>query len=209
MKNSDLLEQWEDELVSYPVSIRITIIVITSLIVMWLGWEFWISSLSDSIDSALEKKIALERDISRLTPEKFEKKISLLKYKKMSSEKDIENSKYRLRNLKEESYKYSFLWFDENRFLMILKKILKYSVKLGIKIDEIKSIPIQQREIAPHIKIEKVIKIEGVGNYTDIIKMLYYIDSFKVLLEMTSIKIWLEKSELKFRIIITQYGIKL
>ena len=209
MKKTELLEQWEDELISYPVGVRISIIVAITLIIAWFGWEFWISSLVNSIDTALEKKITLEREISRITPKKFENRISILKHKKMSIEQDIEKSKYLLKNLKQKSYQYSFLWFDENRFLMILKKILKYSVKLGIKIDEIKSIPIQQREITPHIKIAKVIKIEGVGNYTDIIKMLYYIDSFKVLLEMTNIKIWLEKSELKFRIIITQYGIKL
>jgi len=92
---------------------------------------------------------------------------------------------------------------------MILKSILKYSVKLGIRIDKIESIHLQNRDIGQYIKVGKVIKIEGVGNYGDIIKMLYYIDSFKALLNITDIKIWLDKGELKFTIIIVQYGIEL
>jgi len=209
MKRFEFLEQWENELVSYPIWMRISIIVSISMIILWVGWAFWISPLIDDIAIASDKKNKLERDISRINPKIFKDSIAILKHKKMSIKKSIENSKFRLNRLESESYKYKFLWFDENRFLMILKSILKYSVKLGIRIDKIESIHLQNRDIGQYIKVGKVIKIEGVGNYGDIIKMLYYIDSFKALLNITDIKIWLDKGELKFTIIIVQYGIEL
>jgi len=209
MKRFEFLEQWENELVSYPIWMRISIIVSISIIILWVGWEFWVSPLIDDITTASNRQIKLEKDISRINPKIFKDSIAILKHKRMVIRNSIENSKFRLNRLESESYKYKFLWFDENRFLMILKSILEYSVKLGIKIDKIKSLDIQNRDIEQYIKIGKIIKIEGAGSYGDIIKMLYYIDSFKALLNITDIKIWLDNGELKFTIIIVQYGIEL
>ena len=208
MRKVEFLQQWEEELSSYSNGVRGAIIILVPTIILWLGWELWISSLLEDMDNSSDKIINLERDISKISPKRFEKKISILQNRENRIKKSIEDSRYRLRHLESKAYRYNFLWFDENRFLMILKKILKYSVKLRIKIDKIESIPIQKRKISPYIAIKKMIEIDGVGNYADIIKMLYYIDSFNVLLEIESIEILLEKSELKFRIVITQYGIE-
>ena len=209
MRKFEFLREWDDELASYPSGVRVVIIFLIPTIILWLGWEFWISSLIQEIDNISNQNIKLERKISKVSPKRFETKIAILKNRKNRIKNSIEDSSYRLKHIKSEAYQYSFLWFDENKFLIILKKILKYSVKLGIRIDKIESIPIHKREISPHISIGEMIKIEGAGSYSNIIKMLYYIDSLEILLEIKSIEIWLDNDELKFRVKITQYGITL
>ena len=204
------LDIWEEELNAYPKGVRVSLIVAISIIISFLIWELWIGDISSSVDMLSEQNKRLEKKIDKINLKMYENTIKMLKDKILVAKSENERLKYHLRYLMSASSKYDFLWFDEERFLNILKEILEYSVKLGIRIDNIKTIPLNPNESKTLTGVVKKIKIVGAGNYIDIIKMIYFIESFNVLFEISEIKIWLSNrdNELKFNLLITQYGIK-
>ena len=200
---------WEEELTAYPVWVRIVLIAVTSLIIILLVWEVWLGDIASSVSNLSDKNKQLENKIKRLNPKIYNAKIKRLERDILKLKSDEERSRYRLMHMKSIASKSRFLWFDENRFLTILKGVLEYSVKLGIRIDEIKSLKLSKTQKKDYVGLVKKVKMSGAGSFANIVKMIYYIESFNVLLEVSEVKIWLDSDneELKFKLILTNYGI--
>jgi Tfp pilus assembly protein PilO len=216
MKKS-LLKRSENDLLRLPAYQRVALIVMLSLFILWSGWEFWLSDIYRSMHRLEKENLKLEEKIKKIELENYRKVLKKIEHERLAVLENIKKRKYELQYIKGRAREHNFMWFDEERFLVLFEKIMAYSIRLGIRIDRVETLPVSGEKKDSYISIKKRVSMSGAGNFADIMKLVYYIESFKILLSTEYLKIVLFKkeeeegggSELRFRIIIVQYGVSL
>jgi Tfp pilus assembly protein PilO len=94
------------------------------------------------------------------------------------------------------------------RWANTLDNILKFSVERNLKVSSLKSSDAKDGSTSI-FKLKKSIKLDGVGQYRDILALVQYIENFETLLEFNNIDMSLVKEGVKFSFEISAYGVGL
>jgi|GEM_PF-2242278 Tfp pilus assembly protein PilO len=216
MRNT-LLKKAEKDLLNLPVYQRIALISLVFSFILWCGWSLWISELSSGLQRIESENSNLKREIKKKDLQNYRRVLTKIRQERLRLREIQKEYDRKLTYIKSKAREYDFMWFDEERFLQLFEKIMTHTIRLGIRVDKVETLPIVATTRNKYIDTKKRVSIRGAGNFADIVKLLYYIESFKILISIKSVEITLVKSgkdrdfenELRFNIIMEQYGVSL
>lgn len=168
------------------------------------------------LDLQTEYETKLET-LSSLEAKLADNKVNVYKDKIKKSEEKIlflsekhQKELYKAQFLRTKLEGMEYLSSDAIGLANILERILKHSVILGIKIDKI-SLDDSVQEYKAQIQKRGNIFIEGVANFSSVLKLLRFIEDQEALMEIENIHFDLDDKSAtpSFRIMITGYGISL
>jgi|LGOV01.1.fsa_nt_gb hypothetical protein len=159
------------------------------------------SELTDSVET-------MQLNLSRNTTSRLKKQLSLKKKELMKANESLNEKKAEVNYVMSNVYKIRYAFFNDMRWANTLDDILKYSVQKDLKISSLKSSDAKDGSTSI-FKLKKSIKLDGVGQYGDIMSLIQYIENFETLLEFNSIDMNLVKDGVEFSFEINAYGVGL
>ena len=128
----------------------------------------------------------------------------------MFLDSQYEEAMYKETKLKVKLERMDYLSSDAKGLADILDRLLKESVRLGVKIEKI-LIDNEEKDYKAYIKQKGTIRIEGNATFRSVLKLLRFIESQEALIEVKNIHFGLEQANKtpSFVIMITGYGISI
>ncbi|WP_201352409.1 type II secretion system protein GspM [Hydrogenimonas urashimensis] len=204
-----MLRETESQLEAFPPAKRMALTAGTALMIVALGWYGWIEPLGEQIDAARMECRQLEQKIAAVDLRRIERKLEEVKKRRMELEEKVQETAAAKRYLQSRAKRLDFIWFEQKSFLEMLDRVLKRSVELGLRIDLIESSD-DKGGVSPMIERRKRVRIDGAGDFPDIVRLIHYIESFNALLKVEGVKIGLDKkNETLFHLDLVSYGAKL
>ncbi len=203
-------------------SVRLLIYISIFFLILVPGWTIWIDPLLEEHTQNLRKIAKLKKQLHRYSPIRY-KQIEISAQNSLKKlDQQISQLTSRLQNINAHARKFSYLWFDTQQFTAFLQAILSKSLDLNLRIDKINKISTKISKssqeaknyednflIVPKLLLQKIVIIEGAGNFPDIIRLIYFIESFNFLIKTE--RLLIKKSEVgkknHFQIQLKFYGL--
>ncbi len=203
MKN---FQKAEEFFKNSSASKKTALYLLSLLALLFLFFKFT-ASLKEQEESLKEEIEYIKESIRNENPAALAKKSRNL-------EREILKNKSRLSKLNEDInilesklYEIPYL-YKEKRFQKALEKILKSSIEKGITLKYIKNIPLDQNQTKALIE-KKRLKIEGEGDFKNIIYFINDIEEVNILSDIKDVKLKKKKENISFSLIWILYGIKI
>ncbi len=201
-------QQTEEQLASFSPLKRWGVTILAVLMTVAGVWFFWVEDVEVQIESAEARRVQLAQQMRHVDIRRVSKKIEQIKKERLVSEEKLLKSRAAFGFLRTKLERVHKVRFDQKRLADLLEAILKRSADLGLRIKSIKSVP-KSGDLTPFLESKREIKVEGSGDFADIVKLTYFIESLDMLAKLESIKISLdEDGRTIFDIDIKSYGMK-
>ncbi len=204
MKNQNLEEFFKN---SSSLQKSIFFIISLFFIIIFI-FQIVIEPLNKQEEDLKQEIISLKQSIKNENPKALKKQEEFLK-------KELLKEKTKLAKLREnlniiESKIYSLPYFyKEEKFAKELERILKRSIEKNIQIISIKRLKNDTNETNDALKEIKKIKIQGKGDFKNIVYFINDIEEADILSDIRDVKLKKGKREVIFSLVWTLYGIKL
>jgi len=206
-----VIEKFENQLLQMPKPQSIALALAPAALVLTFLWVDTLPTQDEEYDQLLQQQAQLERNIQRKSPRHIKAKIKKDKQKLLTLKTKVDNQQDDLNFLYAKLSNLELNGFDELKWTLALKKILKKSLSLHLSIDHIKNNNSQKKDKNKTILPQKYVEIAGKGKYGDTLKYLNFIESSKFLLKIQNINLTKldDKDEIAFKINFTIYGVNL
>ena len=201
-------QQTEEQLASFSPLKRWGVTILAAVMTVAGVWFFWVEDVEAQIESAEARRTQLARQMRQVDIRRVSKKIERIKKERLASEEKLLKSRAAFGFLRTKLERVHKVRFDQKRLADLLDAILKRSVDLGIRVKSIQSAP-KSGDLTPFLEAKREVRVEGGGDFADIVKLTYFIESLDMLAKLESVKISLdEDGRTVFDIYIETYGMK-
>ncbi len=198
-----------EEFLKNSSSLQKSIFFIISLFLITIFiFQIIIEPLNEREENLKQEIISLKQSIKNENPKTLKKQEEFLK-------KELLKEKTKLAKLREdlniiESKIYSLPYFyKEEKFAKELERILKKSIEKNIQIISIKRLKNDTNKTINALKEIKKIKIQGKGDFKNIVYFISDIEEADILSDIKDIKLKKGKGEVIFSLVWILYGIQL
>jgi len=158
---------------------------------MWpvgAGWLFWVSAQVDRYQQQEDRIASVKREILRYNPQRYRTQRLDLEAKIPRLERTIALQKRRIARIEEEAARHRLLWFENSRLTILLESVLRKSLDLDLRIDEIRkrsvTLPDPHGKSALKFLLEKRIDIVGAGSFVPVLQLTAFVESSNLLLKV-------------------------
>ena len=201
-----IFQKAEEFFKNSSASKKTTIYILSFLILSFLSFKFT-ASLKEKEESLKEEIEYMKESIKNENPAVLAKKSRNLEREILKNKSKLSKLNEDINILESKLYEIPYL-YKEKRFQKALEKILKSSIEKGITLKYIKNIPLDQNQTKALIE-KKRLKIEGEGDFKNIIYFINDIEEVNILSDIKDVKLKKKKERVSFSLIWILYGIKI
>jgi len=205
------MERFDQYLSKLPFFQRAVIFLLPALISAALIYMDILPMQEETLDQLTQQNQQLQRDIKRKSPARLHRKIKQTEKKLLALKSKVEEERDDLNFLYAKLSNLEISEFTEEKWAMILDKILKKSLNLNLSLQHIKNSDSEVKDPSKNILPKKYVEISGKGTYKDAVSYLGFIENRQLLIDIKNIKFEKENTsdKVNFNINFTIYGVNL
>ena len=201
------LDLLEEKLESLAKNEKIALAVFIPLAILTLLYFFYISDALDTQVSNKNRLTKTDQELHKYSQKLIVHKIQAKKQQILRIKSNIVEDNQKLTYLETELMKNNFLFLSQKDFTYFLNNLLSKSVKNNFLIDDI-NISKDSGDFIGKLKYEKVVSVQGSGEFLDTIQFIREVEENKMLMEIKNLNIETNGSTPYVSYEIKFYGVK-
>lgn len=201
------LDLLEEKLESLAKNEKIALAVFIPLAILTLLYFFYISDALDTQVSNENRLKKTDQELHKYSQKLIVHKIQAKKQQILRVKSSIVEDNQKLTYLETELMKNNFLFLSQKDFTYFLNNLLSKSVKNNFLIDDI-NISKDSGDFIGKLKYEKVVSVQGSGEFLDTIQFIREVEENKMLMEIKNLNIETNGSTPYVSYEIKFYGVK-
>lgn len=201
------LDLLEEKLESLAKNEKIALAVFIPLAILTLLYFFYISDALDTQVSNKNRLTKTDQELHKYSQKLIVHKIQAKKQQILRIKSNIVEDNQKLTYLETELMKNNFLFLSQKDFTYFLNNLLSKSVKNNFLIDDI-NISKDSGDFIGKLKYEKVVSVQGSGEFLDTIRFIREVEENKMLMEIKNLNIETNGSTPYVSYEIKFYGVK-
>ncbi len=201
------IESLQERFDALEVKKRWIVVALPFLLVGLGAYFLYFEQVLQQIEQGETYLLELNEQITKQSSGRYEKMIASKKKEILAIKERIDRLKSKELALKAKLDGQRFIFLDGQNFARLLEDMLQSSVKNGL---ELSQIAIEDKEAAAvgKLKIKKSIRIEGVGEFLNIVKFVRSIEAHPVLMRVDRFVVETNGTTPSFKVAIDFYGVE-